>query len=188
MNSDIQNLNQYSEKTFTDYSKVQLPSIMRRQKGLTDAESSKGFSNSSGMRSTKTFLQKKEDKILDISNLVEAASANLEPDSLLIKYEKIKKLRDEFNDIKVQFNIPEPKYIDPSQMNNSSLLSYKRGDLKSRGSEANTTVTSHLQNNDSTAATTTHPSFLQSRKSANSTAYQADSISKGARKQTGSQS
>lgn len=107
---------------------------MRKQLATAESFHHKPSSQSAGMRSTKTFLSRKEEKILDISNLIDAAQPNFEPDALQLKYEKLKKLRDEFNDIKVQFNIPEPKYIDPNQMNNSSLLSYKRENLKSRGS------------------------------------------------------
>lgn len=58
---------------------------------MSDAKSSKGF------RSTKTFLSKQEEKILDITNIPEV---NQMYENIEYKYDRIKKLKEEFNEIK----------------------------------------------------------------------------------------
>jgi hypothetical protein len=48
------------------------------------------------MRSTKTFLTKQEEKVLDLSNI----PMMINPDKLEEKFNKIKKLKEEFKEIK----------------------------------------------------------------------------------------
>jgi hypothetical protein len=48
------------------------------------------------MRSTKTFLTKQEEKLLDLSNIPTV----INPDKLEEKYNKIKQLKEEFKEIK----------------------------------------------------------------------------------------
>eukprot|EP00347_Sterkiella_histriomuscorum_P011563 403371979 len=135
----INNSNQQNNQTFTSEYKnneelqhnMQLPSIMKKQRTLNQYNI-----NSTGMRSTKTIFQKKEERLLDLSNIPQIAQ-NAEPDALQIRYEKIKKLREEFNDIKTQFKIPEPQYFNPNQINNQSTLYSKRQNLQSRDSISN---------------------------------------------------
>lgn len=50
------------------------------------------------MRSTKSFLSKQEEKILDLTNL--PTTNQLDPTTLELKFQKIKKLKEEFNEIK----------------------------------------------------------------------------------------
>ena len=48
------------------------------------------------MRSTKTFLTKQEEKVLDLSNIPKM----INPDKLEEKFNNIKKLKEEFKEIK----------------------------------------------------------------------------------------
>ena len=75
-------------------SAVQLPTL----DGKKDTMRSEN-TNSVRLAPIKTFKQKQEERILDIKNLVNDSAVDL----LELKQERIKKIREEFNEIKSQF-------------------------------------------------------------------------------------
>jgi hypothetical protein len=78
-------------------SDVNLPTILDSRRPSIRPESS---SHSAKLANIKTFKQKQEDRILDIRSVIPDAGV----DTLDLKYDRIKKLREEFNEIKSQFS------------------------------------------------------------------------------------
>lgn len=81
-----------NQQTITD-----LPEISTKGSNYFDNQKRiKSSHQKSGMRSTKTFLTKQEEKVLDLSNIPNV----MNPDILEEKFNKIKKLKEEFKEIK----------------------------------------------------------------------------------------
>ena len=73
---------------------VQLPTLDGKRDSLKTENP-----NSVRLAPIKTFKQKQEERILDIKNIVGDSSVDL----LELKHERIKRIREEFNEIKSQF-------------------------------------------------------------------------------------
>jgi hypothetical protein len=102
-----------------------LPRIIKQKSVQPD-----GRANRSNLRSTKTFLSKQEERILDIQNIPEV---NQIYGGLEHKYERIKKLKEEFNEIKTQFGITIP----PKTSAADSSIIPKRSDILTRSTVYN---------------------------------------------------
>ncbi|CDW89049.1 UNKNOWN [Stylonychia lemnae] len=136
---DNNQFNQQTEYSQLPEANVQLPSIMKKQRTF---DQKKLIHPQSGKRSTKTFLSKHEEKVLDLSNVADAIMAAQDPNNLELKYQKIKKIKEEFNDIKTQFGIPTPQYFNPSQTSQLSYMGSRRNELRSRGQNSTTAASS----------------------------------------------